>query len=240
MPPAGHPAPTLVESITLTHPEDELAWTAAGSVRIVAGGREWTVDAARALWIPGGVPHTVLPDADALLLPVFFPPESSSPGPSHAAVHPVPRTDELDALVRAALQRGLVAPSKLARARARLRVLAEGSSSEVPLPIDPRARRVAEALLHDPGRPETLEEWARHVHTSAKTLQRCFAAETGMRFPEWRSEVRLSHARKLLDGSDERVRAIAARVGYTSSAAFSDAFRRRYGNTPVRVRTPSR
>lgn len=230
----GHHPVTMVETVTLCHAEHELAWTAVGSVEITIGPTVWIVDAARALWIPGGVPHTVAPHADALLLPLFF--AADAPLADHP--HAVLRTDEVDMLARALVQRTLITPTEAKRARARLRTLISGGPTDVPMPADPRARQVAEALLEDPSRNETLEAWARHVHTSSKTLQRCFATETGLQFPHWRTRVRLQTARKLLQ-NDQHVQKVASLVGYASSNAFSDAFRRYYGQAPSRLREQS-
>jgi AraC-type DNA-binding domain-containing proteins len=235
MPPTGHSPIAMIDSLTMVHESHELAWTAVGAVTVEIEGRAWRVDPARALWIPGGIPHTVVPQSDALLLPVFF--TDDTPHARHP--HSVVRTDELDALARALAQRTLISPSQTKRAKERLRTIIKTASVDIPLPADPRARVVAEALLEDPGRPDTLEDWARHVHTSAKTLQRCFATETGMRFPDWRTRVRLHTARRLLSG-DDRVQTIARRVGYASSTAFTEAFRRRYGETPARAREAAR
>ncbi|GAA3668145.1 AraC family transcriptional regulator [Microbacterium marinilacus] len=226
----------LVESVTHCHDVPELTWTVAGSLRMRVDGREWTVDAARSLWIPAGVPHVVLPSRDALAIPVFFPGEGATDPGSDSAPRPVLRTAEIDHLARTIAQPGLVTPSTLAAARRRLRALvADPAPADLPMPTDPRAREVAAALVADPGRQETLEEWGRVAHVSAKTLQRCFATETGLRFPEWRTRLRLRAARRLL-ASDASVHGIAARVGYASPTGFIEAFRREYGETPRRLR----
>ncbi|GAA2013154.1 helix-turn-helix transcriptional regulator [Microbacterium ulmi] len=231
----GHrAAPKLIDAVTIRHDAHELTWTAIGRVRVVIAGHEWIVDETKALWIPSALPHTVIPDPGALVLPVFLPPEQV-PQP-WSDPHHVLRTDELDALARTIAQPGLATASAVASARARVcEIIATGSVDDLRLPTDPRARTVAQELLADPSRQETLEEWGLQVHASAKTLQRCFAGETGMRFPDWRTHVRLRAARRLLS-TDQDVRGIAAEVGYASTAAFISAFRRRYGETPARLR----
>ena len=62
------------------------------------------------------------------------------------------------------------------------------------MPRDKRLRTVCAALLHEPGRPETLEEWSDLAGASSRTLARLFASETGMRFVDWRHQARLADA----------------------------------------------
>ncbi|NQX26096.1 helix-turn-helix transcriptional regulator [Microbacteriaceae bacterium VKM Ac-2854] len=99
------------------------------------------------------------------------------------------------------------------------------------LPQDERARQVATTLLEHPATPFGLEEWARTVHTSGKTLQRCFRRDTGMTSPQWRTSARLSVAVRRFDRG-EAVAAVARSVGFATTSAFITAFRRRYGVTP--------
>ena len=58
-----------------------------------------------------------------------------------------------------------------------------------------------------------------------------FRADLGMTFPQWRTQVRLSHALVLLAGGVP-VTVVAHRCGWSSASAFIDAFRRAFGHTP--------
>jgi AraC-like DNA-binding protein len=62
----------------------------------------------------------------------------------------------------------------------------------VPMPSDGRLRRVCEALLREPARRETLGAWSEIAGASGRTLARLFERETGMRFVDWRPQVRLA------------------------------------------------
>jgi AraC-like DNA-binding protein len=101
-----------------------------------------------------------------------------------------------------------------------------------PLPIDDRARKVADGLLADPTDGRTLAAWGRTVGASERTLARLFTAETGMGFERWRSTARLAAALPLL-ASGMPVGATAHRVGYATPSAFVAAFRREVGATPA-------
>ena len=68
---------------------------------------------------------------------------------------------------------------------------------------------------------------------SKRTLERLFNRETGMSFGRWRQQVRLLQAlRRLAAGVP--VTTAALDVGYESTSAFIDMFRRALGTTPGR------
>jgi AraC-like DNA-binding protein len=101
----------------------------------------------------------------------------------------------------------------------------------LPMPRDKRLQVVCEALLRNPGRRETLEEWCDIAGASSRTLARLFASETGMRFVDWRQQARLSEALvQLAEGKD--VASIARALSYESPSAFSLMFRRALGRAP--------
>ena len=61
---------------------------------------------------------------------------------------------------------------------------------DVPMPRDPRATRVARALLEQPDADGDLDDWAERAGASRRTLARLFRSETGFSFNEWRSRLR--------------------------------------------------
>ena len=109
---------------------------------------------------------------------------------------------------------------------------AHGHDVVAPLPLDDRARRVADSLLADVTDNRSLAAWGRTVGASARTLARLFVAETGMGFERWRTSARLAAALPLLAGG-AAVSATAYAVGYASTSAFVAAFRREIGVTPA-------
>jgi AraC-like DNA-binding protein len=68
----------------------------------------------------------------------------------------------------------------------------------VPLPSDPRARDLADALINAPDDDRDLGAWGLEVGASIRTLSRLFTAETGMSFAQWRAHVRMRAALELL------------------------------------------
>lgn len=109
----------------------------------------------------------------------------------------------------------------------------EGVPLHVPMPQDTRLTAICTAILADPGRADTLEQWGALVGATARTLANRFRAETGLSFGRWRQQARLLEAvRRLALG--HTVGVVAQDLGYRSESAFIAMFRRALGTTPAR------
>jgi AraC-like DNA-binding protein len=104
---------------------------------------------------------------------------------------------------------------------------------DLPIPRDPRLRNIFARLSEVPSDGRTIEQWGAHVGATGRTLSRLFRAETGMSFHQWRQQLRLLEATRLL-GRGEPVTNISLDVGYSSLSAFVSAFRKALGVTPGR------
>jgi AraC-like DNA-binding protein len=98
---------------------------------------------------------------------------------------------------------------------------------------DPAGAR-ALALLHaDVGRAWSVEELGREVGVSRSGLAERFTRLIGQAPMHYLADWRLQlAARKLRDGHDPLIR-IAEQVGYESEAAFSRAFKKKFGTAPA-------
>ena len=103
----------------------------------------------------------------------------------------------------------------------------------LPIPGDPRLRRITDALMKDPADGRRLSDWAATAGASSRTLARLFVATTGLTFGAWRQQARLLHAMRLL-AHGEPVTTVALEVGYESPSAFVSAFACAFGTTPGR------
>ncbi|SCK43453.1 AraC-type DNA-binding protein [Streptomyces sp. SceaMP-e96] len=101
----------------------------------------------------------------------------------------------------------------------------------VPAATDPRLVAVCALLRDDPADNRTLAQLGATAGVSDRTLTRLCRAEFGMSFPQWRTQLRLHHALRLL-AEDTPVTVVAHRCGWASSSAFIDVFRRAFGHTP--------
>ncbi|MGW6460936.1 helix-turn-helix domain-containing protein, partial [Streptomyces sp. NPDC055078] len=103
---------------------------------------------------------------------------------------------------------------------------------EVPVPADRRIRALADDVLRDPDSDRSVEEWAARHALSVRTVTRAFSRDVGMSFTRWRSLVRMSAAMTLLT-QGHPVSLVAHRCGYSTTSAFSAAFRRVTGASPT-------
>lgn len=103
----------------------------------------------------------------------------------------------------------------------------------VPLPAEKRLRALCEAILDDPGRHDTLDDWSRDAGASARTLARLFRQELDTSFHQWRQQAVLARALTLA-AQGWPMNRIAATLGYASPSAFSAMVRRSVGAPPSR------
>jgi AraC-like DNA-binding protein len=99
-----------------------------------------------------------------------------------------------------------------------------------------RVYQACEILLEDLKNPPSLRDLAARVGTNAKKLSKDFQVLYSMTAFEWLREQRIQKAAKLLRYSEMPLEAIAAEVGYSSSANFCTAFKRRMNVSPIRYR----
>ncbi|MFJ3826269.1 AraC family transcriptional regulator [Streptomyces nodosus] len=213
------------------HDEHQLAWARSGVLMVDIQSRCWVLPPHLALWIPAGLRHATGALRESVLLGLYLDPARCPLAwstPTVLTVTPLAR-HLIEYLA------GELTPQTRMHAEAvLLEVLrpAPGAVFELPLPADPRARELAALLLDDPADPRGLDEFARAVGSSARTLLRLFLAETGMTFNQWRVHVRLQAAlAHLAEGAP--VARVAERVGYATPSAFVAAFRRVTGQTPA-------
>jgi transcriptional regulator GlxA family with amidase domain len=94
-------------------------------------------------------------------------------------------------------------------------------------------RAYALAHLHE---PLTVAQLARHACTSERTFNRRFRRETGTTPLKWLHARRVEEARRLLEGSDLPIEAVARRCGFGSAAILRAHFHRATATTPTTYR----
>lgn len=217
------------------HRWDQLVHAVEGIMRVVTDHGGWVVPPQRAVWLPAEVQHSIEAPGPLALRTVFFPPGRVNTLPRRCCVVGVPP------LLRELTLQLLRLPSAAARGkRQRLEAVVLDLLEELPqepltlpMPRDPRARRLAELLARHPDDRRPLDELAVEVAASVRTLQRCFKSEAGMSFRHWRQQLRLHRALVLL-AEGTAVTRVALEVGYESPSAFVAMFRRVLGVSPGR------
>ena len=217
-----------------THRRAQLTWAADGVMTVTAADGTWVVPPNRALWIPAGTVHSIRMSRAVAMRALFVEPRLARSVAGTCKVVLMTgllRELVLDA-VHAPLDDGRNGRTRHVEALIldEIRTL-DAQPLHLPMPHDKRLRVVCEALVQEPGREETLEQWSQTAGASSRTLARLFASETGMRFVDWRQQARLAAALvQLAEGA--KVSSVARSLGYGSVSAFSAMFRRALGKTP--------
>ena len=103
----------------------------------------------------------------------------------------------------------------------------------LPMPGDPRLRRLVDALTADPASGATMTTWAKRIGVGERTLNRLLVAETGLSFGRWRQQLHIILAiQKLARGAT--VQSVALDLGYESASSFVTMFRKALGTSPAR------
>lgn len=218
------------------HPWAQIAYPYSGSIRVLASSTTWIVPSLRAVWIPPNVEHQVTMLGDVQLRTVYVAPEAAPKTLRHCKVFEV--TDLLKSLIEALRTNpsdGSVYADKRRKQLSQL-ILTElvdvsALSLGLPMPHDRRLQAMCEALTMDPGSTATLEDWAKVVGASSRTLARLFEQELGMGFGEWRQQLRLAAAIDLM-GKRVQLNEVASKLGYANPAAFTVMFKRAFGVPP--------
>lgn len=106
--------------------------------------------------------------------------------------------------------------------------------------LDPLTGPALSAIHRDPGHDWSVEELARACNLSRSAFAARFVAQVGKPPATYLAHVRLDAAVESLRDTSLPISLIAKNVGYTSEAAFSRAFKSRYGTPPARWRRASR
>ncbi|MEV0716889.1 AraC family transcriptional regulator [Asanoa sp. NPDC050611] len=97
--------------------------------------------------------------------------------------------------------------------------------------------RPALTLIHtEPGKPWGLQELARAAAMSRTSFAERFRTVAGMPPLTYLSRWRMLLAQRALRDGDVRVGSLASHLGYASESAFSTAFKREVGMSPMRYR----
>jgi AraC-like DNA-binding protein len=101
--------------------------------------------------------------------------------------------------------------------------------------------RPALTLMHaEPGKAWGLEELARAAAMSRTSFAERFRTVAGMPPLTYLSRWRMMLAQRALRDGDEAVGSLAFELGYSSESAFSNAFKREVGESPLRYRYQGR
>ncbi|MEM7123199.1 MAG: helix-turn-helix transcriptional regulator [Pseudomonadota bacterium] len=217
-----------------THDFGQLISAASGSMYVGTPGQVLLLSPAMALWIPPDVEHWMRYGSNNEMLYVDVPKDEATK--IGAECRTMAMTPLLSALISETMpdngtDRANDHNTTLHDLLRHELVTAPDVTLSITMPHDQRIRRFAEAALNDPGGIESVDAWLAEAPASRKTIERLFAAETGMPPSMWLRHARILHAISKI-AAGEKISSVAFDMGYASSSAFSYMFRRAIGRSP--------
>lgn len=208
-----------------------------GTLTVLTEAGSWVLPLNRALWIPGGTPHTLVCRKPVHLRTLYL--DQSMPWTNlraDIAVLQVP------GLVRELIIAATEAPwtyeqdspsHRLAQVLCERIVIIDHEPVHLPEPRDPRARKFCALYFANPAERRSLPALSTIVGASPRTLERLFMAETGFNISSWTQQLRLMFAlERIADGMG--VGDAAFSVGFENPSSFIALFKRQFGTTPGR------
>ncbi len=221
------------------HRKAQLIYMSRGALTCEVSQGLWIVPPQCAVWIPGGVLHSVKGVGTLEVYGLFVDPASARTMPDACCTLSVsPLLREL--LLRCARFPALY-PVKGAESRLATVLLDELAAAPVeklhlPMPSDGSLRMIADGMTADPSDRATVHAWAKRIGVSERTLRRLVLQETGMSFGRWRQQFHINLALQWLS-QGASVQSVATDLGYESASSFVVMFRKALGTSPARYMT---
>ncbi|MFD7293736.1 helix-turn-helix domain-containing protein [Streptomyces sp. NPDC059897] len=217
------------------HRRAQLIYGTTGAITVTTAHGSWVVPATRGAWLPGGLTHAMTCAGAVAMRTLYI--------ASDAAVN-LPREPtvvSVSPLLRELIDEATRIPVEYDR-EGRDGVLMNLLLHELaphpvpalhlPTPTDPHLDGLCAAIQERPDERWTTGQAAAYAHLSARSLQRRFAAATGMSLARWVQQARLIHAVTLL-ARGVPVTTVSGAVGYATPSAFTAMFRRALGTRPT-------
>ena len=107
-----------------------------------------------------------------------------------------------------------------------------------PLTANAKIREVILYILNNPENDLRQKRISSELYINSSYLSTVFAAQTGIRFVEYITNVKLKRASWLLKETDLKIMEIAERLDYRDIGYFSRLFKKKYNMTPTEYRLP--
>lgn len=218
------------------HKKSQILLVQRGALSCEVEGGLWVVPPRSALWIPGGMQHAIKMTGALEGYGAFIAPDVDPRLPTTCcAVSVTP-------LMREILFRAAALPLLYKEGGPNSRILAvlldELAAATVedlhlPMPTDPRLRRIVGLMMASPENRGSLDAWAHKAGMSTRTLGRIISRETGMSFGRWRQQLAVVLAVKWLAGGAS-IQQVTSDLGYESVPSFVTMFRKALGVSPGR------
>lgn len=216
------------------HDWAQVVYAARGAIAVETASRQWVVPPHRCLWVPAGVAHSIEAIGETEMRTLYLRPDFAAPVAAEVQVKdvsPLLREVILEIVRLEMLDESIKGHGALSCVLLGQIMVARSLGLDLPLPQDPRARRVVQRVTLSMDLKNPLSVLVRGSGASPRTIERLFQTETGMSFGRWRQQACLHYAvRRLAEGHD--VTTVAMDCGYGSVSAFVAMFKRCLGTTP--------
>ncbi|WP_072801799.1 helix-turn-helix domain-containing protein [Rhodococcoides yunnanense] len=217
------------------HPEHQLAWMREGTMQLRIGTARWHLHRQHVVWIPGNVLHEMTLLTAGRLVTAYAQPDFRPDGRRWSHPH-VFEVDELAANLLLHMRDEDLGSRRRSRCVELLFDLLDSAPERhdvLALPRKGIAGHIADHIVADPSDARSLEDWARELGVSTKTVMRAFVADTGSTYGQWRTRARMYASLAMLSAGTT-VSDTAGDVGYRTTSGFIAAFRDEFGITPGR------
>lgn len=218
------------------HHKAQLIYSVRGILNCEIEDGVWIVPPECAIWIPGDLPHSARGSGETECYCLFVEPDAAPNLPKTCC------TISVSPLLRELLLKVAGFPELYALGgredrlvAALLDELGEAPVEDLhlPMPRDPRLRRLAEMMLADPTDKTSKAAWAPRIGMSERSMSRLLLHEIGMSFGRWRRQLHVILALQRL-AKGESVQTVALELGYESASGFVTMFRKAVGMPPAR------
>ena len=217
-----------------SHDWHQLIYASSGIMTVSADKGLWVVPPQWAIWAPAAIEHAIAFSGASSFATLYLRPSDWAALPSSSGVVSV--SPLLRAMILRACDEGMLDRRDPVQQALAVLIVDAFRTERVPafglpMPSSEVLRRVADYCSTACG--DDGASLARRFGVSVRTLERRFAAETGMTFGQWRRHARFLDALRLL-AEGRAVKAVAREAGYRSASAFVAAFSETFGTTPGR------
>ncbi|MEJ1965008.1 MAG: helix-turn-helix transcriptional regulator [Gammaproteobacteria bacterium] len=219
------------------HAKSQFLLILKGVVSCEVEGGLWVVPPQSALWIPGGVLHSIKIAGGGMTGYMAFidPAVASNVSATCCTLSATPLLREL--LIRSS-RFPMLYPEGGMESRLVALLLDEIGAARpgnlhLQMPTDPRLRKLVDRMMADPTDRATIQDWAERAGLSERTLARLVTHQTGMSFGRWRQQLRIMLAVQWL-AKGVSIQQVSGALGYESAGSFVTMFRKILGAPPGR------
>ncbi|WP_353165393.1 helix-turn-helix transcriptional regulator [Acinetobacter sp.] len=219
-----------------SHKRGQCLYAITGVLTVNTDLGSWVVPPRRALWIPNGVHHEVHMRGVTKTRSAYIIPEAAKTAGLWdycAVINVSPLLHELlSVAVDIPVEYELEGRDDyLMRLMIKEIAMMPELPLNAPLPQEPRLAALCLEILKAPTLDRDLDEIAKQVGMSRRNFTRIFRLQTGMSFSHWRQQACLLNALMRME-LGQSITHVAIELGYSSSSAFTAAFKRSLGAAP--------